>query len=73
MDIKSVTIEHPKTSHKLCKTIRPGKQCGADKNTTSPLYNETTKWEKFLVVKNAKITMRSHAYKVMEVFIMLIF
>ena len=26
LDIKSVTIAHPKTSHKLCKTIRQGKK-----------------------------------------------
>ena len=52
IDIKSVTIKHPKTSHKLSKTIRQVKKVlqvgGADKNYISPLYIETTKTETFL-------------------------
>ena len=47
VDIISVTIEHPKTFHKLSKTIRQAnKVCqvgDAGKNFTSPLYRETTK------------------------------
>ena len=46
VDIKSVTIENPKTSHKLSKTIRQAEkisQAGAVKNCNSPLYIETKK------------------------------
>ena len=43
MDIKSVTIEYPKTSRKLFKTIRQAKKVsqisGAGKDYTSPLYS----------------------------------
>ena len=54
VDIKSVTIGHPKTSHKLLKTIRQGKKVGAGKSPTSPLYSNTTKHENFLDVKKGK-------------------
>ena len=41
MDIKSVTAEHPKTSHKLFKTIRQAKKIlqvnYGNKNSTSSL------------------------------------
>ena len=41
IDLKSATIEHPKTSHKLTKTIRQAKQVsqvpGAGKYSASPL------------------------------------
>ena len=51
--LKSVTIDHPKTSHKLSKTITWGKKIsavvGAGKNSNSLLYSET------------KITKQSHA------------
>ena len=40
VDIKSVIIEHPKTSHKLYKTMKVS-QAGAVKNSNIPLYSET--------------------------------
>ena len=53
VDIKPVTIEHTKTSCKLSKTVRQAKTFsqagGACKNSTSPLYSETTKTEFFLM------------------------
>ena len=49
---KFLAIEHPKTSHKLSKTIRHAKKFSqivcAGKNFTRPLYNEATKHENFL-------------------------
>ena len=42
-DIKLVTIEYPKTFHKLFKTIRQAKKVGAGKNPTSPLYSDAAK------------------------------
>ena len=51
VDIKSVIIEHPKTSHNLSKAISlpervPG--VGYDKSSNSPLYGKTkTKWKLF--------------------------
>ena len=43
VDIKSVTIEHPKTSHKLSKAIRQGEKksyAGPCKSSNSPLYSK---------------------------------
>ena len=43
VDIKSVTIEHPKTSHKLSKTMRQGEKksyTGFCKSSNSPLYSK---------------------------------
>ena len=57
IDIKSVDIEHSKTSHKLSKTKRQAKkvfQEGAGKNFYSPLCSETTKRENILSKNNAK-------------------
>ena len=57
IDIKSVDIEHSKTSHKLSKTKRQAKkvfQEGAGKNSYSPLCSETTKRENILSKNNAK-------------------
>ena len=57
IDIKSVHIEHSKTSHKLSKTKRQAKkvfQEGAGKNSYSPLCSETTKRENILSKNNAK-------------------
>ena len=54
--IKSVIIEHPKTSHKLSKTIRQaGKvsQVGSGKSG-SPLHSETNKTEHILKEKKCK-------------------
>ena len=42
-DIKSVITEHPKTSHKLSKTIKKGKKVGSN----SSLYSDTKKCESF--------------------------
>lgn len=47
IDIKSITIEHLKTSHKLHKTIRQAKEISRviepGKDSTIPLYSEMTK------------------------------
>ena len=65
--IKSAAIEHRKSSQKLSKTLKQAEKVfqlnGADKNTTSPLYSETKK--NLLDKKDAKITKKSHALKVM--------
>ena len=39
VDIKAVISEHPKTSHKLSKTIRQAKEVGSN----SSLYSQTKK------------------------------
>ena len=61
IDIKAVTVEHPKCSRKLAKSIRHAEKVsqgsGADKNSNSPLYIKTTISEKSLDDKNAKITI----------------
>ena len=66
VDIKLAIIEHPKTSHKLSKTIRQvekvSKEIDVNQRSTSPLYSTTKKWKMF-EWKNAKLTKRSHAYK----------
>ena len=43
IDIKSVITEHPKTSHKLSRTIRKGEKL----NSISSLYNDTKKVKTF--------------------------
>ena len=52
IDIKSVTIEHPKTSCKLSKINRQAKKVSqlgdAGRNLTSCLYSETAKTEFFM-------------------------
>ena len=50
IDIKSVIAEHPKTLHKLSKTIRKGRRVGSN----SSLYNDTKKSENFLNEKKYK-------------------
>ena len=61
IDIKAVTVEHPKCSRKLSKSIRQAEKVSqvsdADKNSNSSLYIETTISEKSLDDKNAKITI----------------
>ena len=42
-DVKSVITEHPKTSHKLSKTIRQAEKVGSN----SPLYSDTEKVKNF--------------------------
>ena len=72
--IKSVTVEHPKTSHKLSKTIRQGKVADAGNNFASPLYCETTNRENILVKKKMQKTRNDlMIIKVMNVLVMLIF
>ena len=46
VDIKSIAIEHPKTSHKLSSTIRQAEKVshvGSGKSSNSHLYSETKK------------------------------
>ena len=70
IDIKSVTIEHPKTSCKVSKINRQAKKVSqvgdAGRNLTSCLYSETAKTEFFherKTTKNAKIMKQSHTSK----------
>ena len=64
VDIKSIIIEHPKTSHKLSKTIRQTdkvSQVGFHKISNTPLYSKTKKREHFLknenkIKKNKRMT-----------------
>ena len=50
VDIKSVIIEYPKTSHKLSKTLRQAEKVGCN----SFLYSYTRKNKKNLNQKNCK-------------------
>ena len=50
VDIKSVITEHPKTSHKLSKTIAKGEKVGSN----SSFYSDTKKHENFLNEKKCK-------------------
>ena len=59
VDIKSVTTEHPKASHKLCKTIRQAEKVGSN----SSLYSDTKISENFLNKKNVKIRKPAFAFK----------
>ena len=59
VDIKSIITEHPKSSHKLSKTIRQAEKVDSD----SSLYSDTKKNENFLNEKNVKITKREHTCK----------
>ena len=68
IDIKSVTIEHSKTSYKLIKSIRQAEKVSqvvdANKNLNETLCGEPKKRENvFWRKKIAKVTNRSHAYK----------
>ena len=40
VDIKSVNIEHPKTSHKLSKTISQAEKVGSNKKKSENVLNE---------------------------------
>ena len=66
VDKKSAIREYRKTSYKLSKTIRQAKKL----NSNSSLYSDT-KRENFLNEKNAKITKQEHAFKGMQVLILL--
>ena len=59
VDIKLVIIEHPKTLHKLYKTVRQAEKVG----TNSLLYSDTKKSKIFLNKKSAKITKPTPAFK----------
>ena len=52
IDINSVTIEDPKTSHKISRAIKLDKKVsqavGAGRNLNSILYSKMTKLENFL-------------------------
>ena len=67
IDINSVTIEDPKTSHKISRVIKLDKKVsqavGAGRNLNSILFSKTTKLENFLSEKYAKITKPSNAHK----------
>ena len=65
LDIKWVTIGHPKTSQKLSKTIRQAEkvsQIGSGKISNTP-FIVTQKSAKFLSEKNVKLTKRAYAFK----------
>ena len=66
--IKSVIKEHPKTSHKISKTIRQARKA----NSNRVLYSDK-KSEKFLNEKNVKLTKREHALKAMQLLAVLKF
>ena len=58
VDVKSVIIEHPKTSHKFSRTEKVSQV-----RSNSSLYSDTKKNENFLNEKNIEITKRAHALK----------
>ena len=68
VDIKSVIKEHPKTSHKISKTIRQARKVSSNR----VLYSDK-KSEKFLNEKNVKLTKREHALKAMQLLAVLKF
>ena len=43
LDIKSIITDHPKTSHKLSKTVRQAEKVGYN----SSLYSDAKKWKIF--------------------------
>ena len=47
LDIKSVFIEHQKTSRKLHKIMKQTKKVSSGKNPTNRLYSETKKMKIF--------------------------
>ena len=71
VDIKWISTEHPKTSQKLSKTIRQAKKVGS--NSPIVLYIVIQESENFLNEKDIKITKQAHAFKGMQVFIILKF
>ena len=58
VDIKSITTEHPQTSHKLSKTINQAEKVGSN----SILYSNTKK-KKIFLTKNVKIIKLPHDFK----------
>ena len=78
VDIKSATIEHPKTDHKLFKTIRQAEKVsqvsGAEKKSTSPWYSHRKKGKIFWTKKMQKVTKNNYTFtEVMQILIMLKF
>ena len=72
VSVKSVTVEHPKTSCNLSKTLRRAEKVSKasrdEKNSASTLYVETTQSDFFFfdetkTIKKANIMKRNHAYK----------
>ena len=75
MDIKSVIIEHPRTSHWLSKTVRQAENVswvGSGKSYNSPLYSETKKSKNLLNKKNVKIInwMKRKTFKVSKTLVL---
>ena len=62
VDIKSVIIEHARTSRKLSKTIRQAEKL-SNVGSNSSLYSFTKKIKNFMNEKDAKITKQAHAFK----------
>ena len=62
IDIKSVIIEHPKTLHKLFKTITQAEKV-LQVDANSSLFIETKSSESFSNKKHIKITKQGHAFK----------
>ena len=62
IDIKSVIIEHPKTLHKLFKTITQAEKV-SQVDANSSLFIETKNSESFSNKKHIKITKQGHAFK----------
>ena len=64
--IKSVIIEHPKTLHKLPKTMKQIEKVfqvsGAGINSDNPLYSETKESEIVLNEKNGRRAKQSHIF-----------
>ena len=66
VDIKSVIVEHPRTSHKSSKTTRQTEKVSlvdSGKSSNSSLYSDTKISKNFLKEKNVKITKRAYAFK----------
>ena len=59
VDIKPIITAHPKTLHKLSKTIKQPERVGSN----SSLYIDTKKYKFFKGKKNVKATKRAHAFK----------
>ena len=59
VNIKSVITEHPKTSHKLSKTIREAEKVGSN----SLWYKKSENIKKKNNIKNVKIKKWAHAFQ----------
>ena len=66
VDIKLFTIEHPKPSRELFKTMMQTEmvsQVGFDKNSDSPQYSKTKNVKIIWMKIKVKLTKQPHAYK----------